>query len=152
MKRKLQLKENPFLKQFCYLLFVFCLAGCCNIRLVSDYDEQTDKAATAFQRKIEMFFTFLEQNADKPEGKYEQNINFYNEAKVDLSSLRVRAAALPENGITVQQVDLLIDSLNNLEELHKTGLTREQIPPLRSAFNISCTAILKYELAKKRGE
>ncbi len=132
----------------CLLVF----SGCTEIRLISEYDEQTDKSITQFQRKIEAFLISLERNIGTEQAKYENNTQYYDEFKVDLSAIRVRAAAIPKNSITIQQIDLLIDSLNNLEKLHQHGLTREDIGPLRTAFNTSCTAILKLELAKKRGE
>ena len=85
-------------------------------------------------------------------------MQFYLDSKVDLSSIKVRAAAMPQNDITVQQLDLLASSLDSLEALHKikdkksTCLSQAEITPLRVAFNSSYTAILKLELAKKRGE
>lgn len=152
MKEKRKPRVSIVLMPFACLLFVLGLAGCTSIRLIGDYDEQIDTSVTEFQRNIETFLTGLERNADKPEGKYDANVKFYDEARVDLSAIRVRATAIPKNDITIKQVDLLIDSLGKLEQLHKQGIPREQIPPLRSAFNVSCTAILKLELAKRRGE
>lgn len=134
------------------LLVMLAFGGCTSIRLIADYDEQIDKSVTDFQRKVETFLTGLERNADQPESKYDANVKFYDEARVDLSAIRVRAAALPKNEITLKQIDLLTDSLGKLEELQRLGIRREHIAPLRSAFNSTCTAILKLELAKKRGE
>ncbi|MBI4634082.1 MAG: hypothetical protein HY742_09360 [Deltaproteobacteria bacterium] len=134
------------------LLLVVALAGCASIRLIADYDEQIDKSVSELQRKCETFLTGLERNVGKPEAGHDTNTKFYDEAKVDLSAIRVRAAAISKNEITLKQLDLLADSLDKLEQLHKGGLRREQIKPLRSAFNASFTAILKLELAKKRGE
>ncbi len=138
------------------LVLVLLLSGCVSVRLISDYDEQIDASITAFQKEMETFLTSLERNAGKDKAKYENNIVFYDEAKVDLSAVRVRAAAIPKNDITIKMVDKLLDSLLTLEKLHSEGplgmIPIQEIYPLRSAFNTSCTAILKLELAKKRGE
>ena len=152
MKQQPPNRLSPLMMSLAPLVLFLALAGCSGIRLVADYDEQTDISITAFQRKIETFLTGLERNAGKPETRYEANVKFYDEAKVDLRVARVRAAAIPKNDLTVQQLDLLLDSLVTLEELHKGGIAPQQIAPLRSAFNTSCTAILTLELAKRRGE
>lgn len=143
---------NAFVTHIIPLLLILAFAGCASIRLIADYDEQIDTSITAFQRKMETFLTSLERNAGKDEAKYENNTKFYDEIKVDLSAIRVRAAANPRNEITIKQIDLLLENVNNLEKLHKLGISAEQIAPLRTAFNASCTAILKLEIAKKRGK
>lgn len=138
------------------LFFALVFSGCLNVRLISDYDQQIDTSITAFQKKMETFLTSLERKAGRDDAKYEYNVAFYDEAKVDLSAVRVRAAAIPKNDITIKMIDKLQDSLLTLEKLHKEGplgmIPPQEIYPLRSAFNTSCTAILKLELAKKRGE
>lgn len=135
---------------FVCALLALALAGCASVKLISDYDEETDRGITAFQKKIEGQLVFLERHIGTDKAAYAANVGFYDEARVDLRALRVRAAALPQNTITTQQIDLLLDSLERLELLHQEGLAANDIPPLREAFNTSCTAILKLELAKKR--
>ena len=152
MRHKTSLREPNILMGLACVLLAVALSGCTNIRLIADYDDQIDKSVTELQRKCETFLTGLERNAGQPEAQYGANAKFYDEAKVDLSAIRMRAAAIPKNDITLKQLDLLADNLDNLEKLHKIGLPREQIKPLRSAFNTGFTAILKLELAKKRGE
>ena len=137
---------------FALILILVAFSGCTSIKLIADYDEQTDKSITAFQKKIEMHLTKLERNIGKDEAKYENHLDFYDEAKVDLSAVRVRAAALPKNAITLQQINLLIDSLNKLEKIHKKGIAQNDIVLSREVFNTSTTAILKLELAKKRSK
>ncbi len=136
------------------------LSGC-TVKLISNYDEQTDKEVTAFQKKVESFLVKLEGLDGSPECTYDYHKSFYEDAKVEVSSIQVRAAALPQNAITTEQVDLLSRSLGSLEELHKgkikkgigkNCISKDEIQPLRESFNTSFTAILKLELAKKRGE
>ncbi len=133
-------------------LLVLVMTGCASIKLIADYDEQTDVAVTQFQRKMETFLFALERNMGENEASYGSNAKFYDEVRVDLSAIRVRAAAIPQNDISMQQLSLLADNINNLEKLHKLGLGVNDIPPVRNAFNVVCTAILKLEIAKKRGK
>lgn len=128
------------------------LSGCA-VKRISSYDETTDKTVTALQKKTEAHLVALEAVDGLPECKYEKHKQFYEEAKVDVSAIAVRAAAIPKNEITTEQTVLLSKSLKSLENLHKIAcLSKDQIVPLRTQFNSSFTAILKLELAKRRGE
>ncbi len=144
-------------------LLLFTFNGC-NVKYISSYDETTDKSVTALQRKVESLFITLESQDGLPECAYDNHTKFYQDAKVELSSIKVRAAAIPKNEITAKQIELLYNSLSDLEKLHKIKkkktkesgelkcISADEIKPLRTAFNSSFTAILKLELAKKRGE
>lgn len=159
MKLEALRKKFPFF----ILAIVFALGGC-TVKLVASYDEVTDKSVTSLQKKVETFLVGLESKDGLPECSYENNVKFYEEAKVDLSAIQVRAAAIPKNELTNQQIKLLRDSLDSLELLHKLKdkkskekdslqcISKDEVEPLRIAFNSSFTAILKLELAKKRGE
>ncbi len=142
---------NVFFVSVC-LLMTLVLASC-TVKLISNYDETTDRAVTALQRKTEAHLIALEAVETLPECIYDQHKKFYDEAKVDISAITIRAAAVPRNEITTKETQLLLSSLENLEKLHKIScLSKDQIALLRSNFNSSYTAILKLELAKRRGE
>lgn len=135
-----------------FLVIALIVSGC-TVKLISSYDETTDKAITALHKKTEMHLVGLEVIEDLPECKYENQKKFYEEAKVDVSAIVVRAAAIPKNEITVDQTTLLSKSLENLENLHKIAcLSKKEIAPLRMQFNTIFTAILKLEIAKRRDE
>lgn len=142
---------SVFIVSVC-LAITFALSSC-TVKLVSSYDETTDRAITALQRKTEAHLVALESVEGLPECTYENHKQFYDEAKVDISAITVRAAAIPKNDITTKETQLLASNLDNLEKLHKIAcLSKDQITLVRSHFNISFTAILKLELAKRRGE
>jgi hypothetical protein len=135
------------------LLVTLLMLSACSIRLISAYDETTDKAVTALQNKTETHFVALESLEGRPGCEYEKSKVFYDQAKVDISAIEVRAAAIPKNEITTLQAQLLAQNLEALRKLHKIScLSVWQIDPLRIQFNSSYTAILKEELAKRRGE
>jgi len=142
----------PALLRLFTLLFGLALAGCTSITLISAYDEGTDKGITEFQKSVETFLTGVERTG-RPAGDLSKaEVAFFEKASVDLSSLRVRAAAISKNDITIAMLANLTESMSTLEELVKSGITKEQIKPIRDALNASTGAILKLELAKKRGE
>jgi hypothetical protein len=130
------------------------LAGLgCQIKLVADYDEVTDRSVTALQREFERFFIDLERNLYTPEADHGNYIEFYDQVRAELSVIRVRSAARPKNEITVEQLDLVAQNVEVLEELHRLGFdSPEELEPLRAAFQQSFQAILTLELAKKRGQ
>lgn len=140
------------------LLVVVCLAATsvlsgCTVKLISSYDETTDRTVTALQRKTEAHLFTLETVEGLPECTYDHHKPFYDEARVDISAITVRAAAIPKNEITTKETILLSNNLENFEKLHKIAcLSKDQITLLRTHFNSSFTAILKLELAKRRGD
>ncbi len=135
-----------------YLTVMLALTGC-TVKLISSYDEATDRAVTDLQRKTEAHLVVLESVEGLPECTFDHHKQFYDEAKVDISAITVRAAAIPKNDITTKETTLLASNFDNLEKLHKIAcLSKDQITLVRSHFNTSFTAILKLELAKRRGE
>lgn len=135
------------------ILFVLALAGC-SVRLISSYDEITDRSATELQKKVDYFVRSMETASGTPAGAYASNAKFYDEAKSDVSALRIRATAIPRNQITLQQIDLLDRNLELLRQLHQRGdsLRAAVAKPALDAMNTTFAAIIKLELEKKRGE
>jgi len=132
----------------------FALTGCASVKLVGDYDEQIDKGVTALQKDTETFLVKLESvPGDKLDG-YEKNKTFYGETKVTISSLRLRADATERNSLTVQMLDKLQNNMSRFERDHNSseGIKKVELPIYRGGFNSQFTAIMTFELAKKRGE
>lgn len=153
MKHALALKRLNLLQAVVLFFITLAVMSGCSVKLISSYDENTDKAVTKLQRDLETFFVTVESQAGAPECKYDTHRKFYQDSVIAISAIEVRAKALEKNEITVEQVGLLKDSLDKLEQLHKMGcFTKGQVTNLRDSFNASITAILKLELAKKRGK
>lgn len=150
------MKINIFHRQKMYLLtclLILALTSCSTIELVSQYDEVTDKAISALQKKTESHFESLVREQSKPKCEHTNYLAFYSEARVDLSGLVVRAAAIPNNMNSEERLNLMANSIDAFEKLHKLScLTLGEIEPLRLNLNRGYTAILKAELAKKRGK
>jgi hypothetical protein len=135
-----------------FTVFVLILSSC-TIKLIANYDEQTDQAVTELQRKLETFFVKLERQVGTSDADYVNYQAFYDGVKVDISAIKLRVKAIPKNEITLKQIELLEDNLATLEELHQEGITDIQVVAVvRDDFNTALTSILSLELAKKRGE
>jgi len=148
----------PAVRTIAVLLSMAALSACTHIKLIADYDEVIDKSATESSKKVEGFFTKLERATSYDEVSYLKSTSFYDDIRADLRTMRVRAGAVPKNSLTVQQVDLLIQNIDALEKIHKLHdpqqklFTAEELAPMRTAFSQQFMAIIKLELAKKRGE
>ena len=133
--------------------FFFFSLQSCSIQLISQYDDITDKSVTVLQEKVMKNLVKLERYVGTPEADYDKYKAFYDEAKVDLSSLKIRADAIDKNTIVQQQIVELTKMMGNMEALHKLGFTRtDDIKALEIPFNSAFTAIVKLQLALKRGD
>jgi hypothetical protein len=151
---KIQSHSLSFWKNIIQTIFFLGIISivACSVKFVSEYDENTDRSISDLQRKFETFFISVEKFCGSPEGDYSHFEKFYDDAKVDLSILLLRVTAKTKNDIQIEQVNILIKSFDDLQKLHKIGLTKDQLTTIRTAFNVSLTAILKFEIAKRRGD
>ena len=133
----------------CIIILGLTVSGCA-VRLIADYDQKIDDGVTALQKKTEAFLIKLERTCQKPEGEYSNHISFYDEAKVELSALQVRADAIALNELTSVELKDLQDSFEKMEEQHKLGFTPIVVTETRKILNIHFTAILKLEVGKNR--
>jgi hypothetical protein len=131
MRRGVGFRKRRCLVQLTCLLFGIGLAGCVSVKLVADYDQQTDQSVSELQRKCETFLTYLERNAGKPEAQYDANKKFYDGARIDLSAIRVRAAAIPKNELTLRQLDL---QRSGVPDWTTSGKGRSEGRPWRSSM------------------
>ena len=73
------------------LALMVMLAGC--VRLVSNYDETLDRQLTAYAEKSDKFLLRMGRLAGTPEGTYGQNAGYYDDARGDLSTMRICTAS-----------------------------------------------------------
>ncbi|VTU42250.1 MULTISPECIES: hypothetical protein [unclassified Variovorax] len=133
-------------------LVLSVLAGCADIRLVGTYDKQIDDGVTALQKSTETYLVKLTSGPGDKALPYKGNEAFYGETKVAVSSLRVRADATSRNSLTVRQLDTLQTNYDLFQKMHQDGISKAEIPLVRDGFNSQFTAILTFELAKRRTE
>lgn len=129
------------------------LGACITVKLAGDYDEQIDASATDMQKRMDAFLTRLEiLPAGDPGRGYSRNQQFYTDYAVDLRAVETRARSLPKNSITVQQVELMESSVEELRNVHQAqnDVSNAAIVQYRQLFNTAWTAVLTWELAKKR--
>jgi hypothetical protein len=123
--------------------------------LVSPYDEAIDQGASEIHTRIVAFVERMTSVAGKPEGTYAANPAFYGDLKASIATLKMRAQAQGKNEITVALVGELATNVENLRKLHEmskdAGLPSILASPAVSAIEVNCGAIVKFEVAKRRG-
>ena len=101
---------------FFVTLMLLLLSACVTVKLVADYDEQIDKGVTQLQKEVETFLVKLEGTAknlnDMVQVYDEKHAQFYADARVAISGLRVRADATERNSLTVRMLDGLSTNLD----------------------------------------
>jgi hypothetical protein len=131
-----------------------CVA-CGPVRMVSPYDQAIDNGASEIHTRIGAFVEKMTSLAGKPEGAYAANIGFYSDLKASIATLKMRAEVQGKNEITVALVGELATNVENLRKLHEmskeAGLPSVLASPALSAIEVNCAAIVKFEVAKRRG-
>ena len=138
--------------RFLSVALAFVLSAC-SVTLISNYDEQIDRAATALQKQMDAHLTKLEA-ASGPVATFDSNKQFYQDYLVDVRAVELRASAHPENRQSLGQYRLMLDNLEDLRSTHETAVTLSvaYIGTVRELFNQGWRAIITLEVAKKRGE
>ena len=136
------------------LLATLLALPACTVRYVAEYDPRIEETSIVLQREMDSFLTSLEIAELEEDRSYDARREFYANYAVDLRSLRVRAAAQPLNDITIQQLDLMVSSLETLRTLHEEQgeLSDAALGVNRELFNTAWGAILAWESQKKRGK
>ncbi|MBL3548815.1 MULTISPECIES: hypothetical protein [Chryseobacterium] len=129
------------------------LTSCTSIKLISDYDELTDKKIVALQEKVTGFVVKIRDEIGTDKAKYVNYKPFYQEVKVDLETLKIRTNAIDNNKIVQDQVSTLATYIDNLEKVHKLGFNDvSEVDLINSQCNTIFTALTKLQLGLKRGE
>jgi len=131
------------------LLAAHLLLGACSMVASSHYDGKTDRALTKLHEQTAEFFVGAANPIDCEHNHY---LDFYQQSRVAVSGLQVRAKAMADNRFTVEQLQLLASSYEGLEQLHRLGCFSEaQVEDLWAVFDAGFSAVLRLELAKKHG-
>jgi hypothetical protein len=126
-------------------------AGCVSVKLIADYDQRIDEGVTALHKQTETFLVSLERAGSGSSGQFTNCVGFYDQVKVELSALQVRADSVALNRQTSEQLRLLRDSFNQMEKMHSGSGTLSPIviSETRKQLHHGFVAILTLEVAKK---
>jgi hypothetical protein len=132
------------------MFFAFILNGCFSVKFVADYDEEVDKEVTILYKSIS---AYMQDLVNAPQVSAQDSIvrsAKYNSIQLDIGALKLRASAKDKNDEQIQQVELLSDSWGIIAKLQALKATSKEFTNAQSGLEVSLTAILKLELAKKK--
>jgi hypothetical protein len=132
------------------LILLLLTASACHIKLVSDYDENFIKAATATQREITVLLQSLRNPPSDYKTGYRDNIASYNSIRADLNGMLVLAGSHRNNEPAVDQVLSLMGMVNDLEALHQSRPPSPAfLAQVQRDINTAFSIIIRTENAKK---
>jgi hypothetical protein len=152
--------------------FALALAGaltaCSGMRIISDYDEPTDKALTTLQASADDFIAKLAKDAPSDKNGFDKHQAFYDEADQQLRRLEFRASSVPKNEKTVKLIADIRRILlgegkcdatgTSLRDLHclpaskASGPSKQSLELASRNVNQTIGAALALEIAKKQGQ
>ncbi|MGH7460981.1 MAG: hypothetical protein ACREMA_08125, partial [Longimicrobiales bacterium] len=94
--------------RWAFALLLLALTASCTIRLVADYDEKIDAAATELQKGMDSHITGL-LSVPQAQRTYAGNERFYLDYAVGLRSVKIRAEGQPRNRVSIQQYDAMLN-------------------------------------------
>jgi hypothetical protein len=168
--------KNVFeIKLLILLSGLILLQSCTTIKLISSYDEVTDRYLTNLQQSVSNFIDTLEQFSGTEKAAFSKHQNTYNVLDQQIKQLEFRVASIPGNEKTIDIVHNirlnilgsgeLSDSTNNsaggssLKDLHLLNDQNKNFGPSKAVLEIArrnidqtISAALTLELAKKTGE
>lgn len=136
------------------------VGACATVRFVSEYDEVTDRGVTELEKMVDDTLGAIAKET-APACLYASHTQFYAAVRSAVRVLSVRNHLRGEkNALTSQQIDSLQpNAFDPLEQLHQ--MASRATPPRcmdptllaqdHQAIDQNLEAILKLELAKKRG-
>jgi hypothetical protein len=163
----MSLSRNQVLKHWVAILCAILLAGCAGAKLISDYDEVTDKSLTTIQQKTDDFIEMLITQTGTKKAAFSKHQDFYTDIGQQLRRLEFRVNSIPKNDKTidlVKKIRLVIigdgqctAEGTSLRDLHCMRASKEKGPSAsalancRLNVNKAISAALSLELAKKHG-
>jgi hypothetical protein len=167
MSMNLPARPHPSRLAVSVLVISLVLSACTSVRLISAYDEPTDKALMALHHSTDEFITKLIANAPSEENAYERHKKFYEDTDVLLRRLEFRVASIPNNRQTIKLVaDIRASVLGDgkctadggsLRDLHchadnaARGPSKVALQISQRNVNQTIGAALALELAKRQG-
>lgn len=124
------------------------LAGCAS--RVAPHDTAIAAGLAKLQASHARFFDQLQQTAGTAGAAWESHSAWYVQTRAELAVLRTRAASYGlKHDPTAGALELLEQSVDELEQAHAEGLSPGEIPLLRTLFDSQLRMLIQLEAAKQ---
>jgi hypothetical protein len=166
MMDRISLSRKQALKSWIAMLCAILLAGCAGARLISDYDEVTDKSLMTIKQKTDDFIESLSTQSGTNKAAFSKQQAFYSDISQQLRRLEFRVNAIPRNDKTIDLVKKIRLAIlgegkctaegNSLRDLHCIPANKVRGPSATALaicrFNVNqaISAALSLEVSKKQ--
>lgn len=146
-------------------VFLLCMSlmACSSIRLISDYDEETDHQLTLIRSLTADFISEMEQVHGTPAASYDSSQVFYRRIDHEIGILEFRVNSIPDNQLTSDAVGHIrsvilgtgsdstsLRGVHSLGQNRQTGIDKTTLAITQRIIDQTISAALKLEIAKKR--
>jgi outer membrane murein-binding lipoprotein Lpp len=123
------------------------LAGC--VSRVAPHDAEIAAGLAELQASHARFFDELQRTAGTPDAAWECHAAWYEETRARIAALRTRAESSGlKDDPTPPALELLDQTLDELEAAHAEGLSSGEISVLRTLLDSQLRALIQRETAK----
>lgn len=113
------------------------------------YDPLFEAGLVNLQKDVRVFFDEVGKYAGTGQGTHSAFASDYRTFSSRIAGLRGQAASHARNGSTLQSLDLLRESFDKVEAMHRQGLVAEEAEILRSLVDTQLRLLLGLERAKR---
>jgi len=104
------------------ILIIPLLFSCKEVMLIGAYNENLDQSIQTVSKDVSTLFVSIEKNIqDDSDFSYTAFRDSYIKIESEVSSCKTIASGIPKYSIIIKQIDLLSNSINQLEQDHRSG-------------------------------
>ena len=129
-------------------LFLFTCA-CSVFRPSAPYDPAFDAGMVHFQKDVTAFFEEVAACNGTDRGTHSAFSGEYRSFSNRMAGLRGQAARHARNDSTLRALDLLRESFDEVEAMHREGLIPEEVTVLRELVDTQLRLLVQLERAKR---
>jgi len=133
------------------LALVLLMLGCACFS-IADFDPAVATGSEALKEQFHVFLAGLAECAGTSDAAYENHTQFYESAAKELDLLQAQARRQPNNELTLRSLEAIRDNLDELEALHRIGISRAEVEIIAQLFDTQFRMLHDLEQAKARKE
>ena len=140
-----------FLIAFCCMFIASSLGGCA-YKAIAPYNQATFDRIGKIERKCNRLLSDIKRSVIAPKKNKQPNFERrYLSIGKDIGTFQTEQAAIHSNELTVKQLGLLQETIQDIQKLHNLGIdSPAQIEVLREQLRIIFTALKKLENSKPK--
>lgn len=139
------LYKNPII-----VLLLSLLLSACSVKLISLYDATLVRNLNQIQTQTYNLLLEVKQNIGSHKASYKRYIKQYTQIDAEMMTLISYVKTVPKSGITIKQLTVLQQSLDDLKHLHQLGFANiKEVDVIQQTLDDDFSAIYSLQNVKK---